>query len=181
MPEEAPLERTETGSRRTGEGWFVLNACEARWYRGVGRGARVDFEGDVAFEQLGVGIFVLEPGEAMGKYHWEANQEDFLLLSGEGLLIVEGEERPLRRWDYVHCPPGTDHIILGAGAGPSAFLAVGSRERGGEEGWGGYVVDEVAQRHGAGVDEPTIEARVAYADSPPREPTAYREGWLAGD
>ena len=94
---------------------------------------------------------------------------------------MEGEERPLRRWDYVHCPPGTDHIILGAGAGPSAFLAVGSRERGGEEGWGGYVVDEVAQRHGAGVDEPTIEARVAYADSPPREPTAYREGWLAGD
>jgi hypothetical protein len=32
----------------------------------------------------------------MAMYHWEADQEHFLVLSGDALLIVEGEERPLR-------------------------------------------------------------------------------------
>ena len=36
---------------------------------------------------------MLDPGEPMAMYHWETDQEDFLVLSGEPLLIVEGEER----------------------------------------------------------------------------------------
>ena len=29
------------------------------------------------------------------------------VVSGEAALVVEGEERHLRAWDFVHCPPGT--------------------------------------------------------------------------
>src|SRR5204863_8143924 len=112
MITEAQIQHTENGLVAAGGGWFVLNAREARWRQGEGRGARLDFEGETEFPQVGVNLFVLAPGERMGMYHWEADQEDFLVLSGEALLIVEGEERPLRRWDFVHCPAETKHIIV---------------------------------------------------------------------
>ena len=82
-------------------------------------------------------------------YHWEADQEDFLVLVGEALLIVEGEERPLRQWDFVHCPAGTNHIIVGEGNGPCLVLAVGARDRSKGTEWGAYTVDEAALRWGA--------------------------------
>jgi uncharacterized cupin superfamily protein len=177
---EAPLEPTETGLVPAGEGWFVLNARDGRWMQGEGRGSRLSFEGAAEFPQVGVNLLVLEPGETIGLYHWESNQEDFLVLSGEALLIVEGEERPLRQWDFVHCPAETKHIILGAGDSPCAVLAIGAREeREGVE-WGGYSVDETALRHGAGFDRETSDAEEAYARFPSREPTRYREGWLSG-
>ena len=115
---EAGLDRTPEGLVPEGEGWFVLNAREARWQDEGPLGVMCFFEGDVAFPQLGINLNVLEPGQPMCMYHWEADQEDFLVLSGEALLIVEGEERPLRAWDFVHCPPGTKHVIVGAGEGP---------------------------------------------------------------
>jgi|SRR5205809_4338024 len=178
MVREHLVEETETGLVPTGEGWFVLNAREARWLHGDGRGARLSFDGEANFPQVGINLFVLAPGEPMGMYHWEADQEDFLVLFGDALLIVEGDERPLRQWDFVHCPAGTKHIIVGAGAGSSGILAVGAREHQTGPGWGGYTVDEAALRHGAGVDEETTEPEQAYAPVPKREPTRHREGWL---
>jgi uncharacterized cupin superfamily protein len=154
-------------------GWFVVNAREAQWRRRPGRGYSLPFEGQTGFPQLGVELYVLGPGEPIGMYHWEANQEDFLVLSGEGLLLIEGEERPLRQWDFVHCPPNTKHIVLG---GPCVVLAVGAREM--ADPWGGYSVDEVALRHGAGHDRETSDAGEAYARFPPSEPARYEEGWL---
>jgi uncharacterized cupin superfamily protein len=111
-------------------------------------------------------------------YHWEANQEDFLVLSGEALLLVEGAERPLRTWDFVHCPPGTKHIVVGSGDGPCVILAVGARGLREGEVWGGYTVDEVALRHGAGVAEETNDAEVAYARFPAPVHLRYRDGLL---
>ena len=84
----------------------------------------------------------------MAMYHEEPGQEDSLVLRGECLLIVEGEERPLKAWDFVHCPPRTKHVILGAGDEPALVLAVGARK-----GQASYPVDETAIRHGAGVDK----------------------------
>ena len=89
MVGEASLEQTESGLVATGEGWYVLNAREGRWYHAEGRPALCDLEGDQSFPQLGINIQVLHPGDAMAMYHWEADQEDFLVVSGEGLLIVE--------------------------------------------------------------------------------------------
>jgi uncharacterized cupin superfamily protein len=175
---EAPIERTETGLVPSGEGWFVLNAREGRWLLGEGRGARLAFDGETEFPQVGINIYALAPGETMGMYHWEADQEDFLVLSGEALLIVEGEERPLRAWDFVHCPPDTSHVIVGAGDSGCAVLAVGARQNQEGNRWGGYSVDETALRHGVGVEQETSDARVAYAHYPSREPMRYREGWL---
>jgi uncharacterized cupin superfamily protein len=114
----------------------------------------------------------------MAMYHWEADQEDFLVVSGEALLIVEGEERRLRAWDFVHCPPETKHVIVGAGDGPCVVVAVGARDRTRGADWGGYAVDEAALRHGAGVEEETDDPKQAYARFRPSEPTRYREGWL---
>jgi uncharacterized cupin superfamily protein len=178
MVVEARLDSTEHGLVPAGDGWFVLNARDARWRDGEGRGAICDFEGEPGFPQLGINLSVLEPGETMAMYHWEADQEDFLVLAGEALLLVEGDERPLRRWDFVHCPPGTKHVIVGAGNGPCLVLAVGARDRSTGPEWGGYSVDEAALRHGAGVERETTDPQQAYARFPPREPTRYRSSWL---
>jgi mannose-6-phosphate isomerase-like protein (cupin superfamily) len=153
---EAKLEQWEAGLVPAGEGWFVVNAREARWIERPGRGHGLPLTGwteeeaETYFPQLGLNLVVLGPGEPIGMYHWEADQEGFLVLSGEALLIIEGAERSLRQWDFVHCPPGTKHVIVGAGEVGCVVVCVGSREHIGEHCNGGdYVVDETALRHGA--------------------------------
>jgi uncharacterized cupin superfamily protein len=183
MVPEATLEKTETGLVPVSSGWFVLNARAARWKRRPGRQSvsftgSTEFEADTYFPQLGVNLFVLAPGEPNAMYHWETETESFFVLSGEALLIVEGQERPLRQWDFVHCPPKTEHVIVGAGDGPCVVLAMSSRENQAYGPYGAYTVDEVARRHGAGVDEETQDTEVAYARVPKSEPTRYRDGWL---
>jgi quercetin dioxygenase-like cupin family protein len=187
---EAPLKPTEFGLTPGGKGWFVLNAREARWGDTGGRGVMAGLQGQGDFSQVGVRLSVLGPGEPMAMYHWETDQEDFLVLSGEALLIIEGEERRLRQWDFVHCPAETKHVIVGAGDTPCIVFAVGALEHhtllrpdGTLEGapdWGAYAVDEAAVRHGAGVDEETTDASVAYARFPELELTRYRDDWLPG-
>ncbi len=126
MPKEARLKQTPGGKVPEGDGWFVLNAREARWLSGD-FGAYTRFEGEERWHHLGVNIGVLQPGQPACYYHGEADQEDFLVLSGECLLLIEGQERRLKAWDFVHCPPWTEHVFVGAGDGPCAVLAVGSR------------------------------------------------------
>ena len=114
----------------------------------------------------------------MAMYHHEHDQEDFLVLSGEALLIVEGEERPLRRWDLAHCPADTDHVIVGAGSEPCVIFSVGARTRSRSPDWGMYTVDTAAIRHRAGVEQETADADVAYARFGEGSPAPYREGVL---
>ena len=190
MAPEAPLEETGHGLAAAGPGWFVLDARETRWFERPGRGRAPGLSGKGDFHQLGVGLYVLEPGEPMAMYHWEADQEDFLVLAGEALLVIEGEERVLGQWDFVHCPAGTSHVVVGAGEIACVVLAVGARENHtvvlpdgtltGADDWGAYTVDEAAIRHGAGVEEETTDADVAYARFPERVPISYRDGLLPG-
>jgi uncharacterized cupin superfamily protein len=180
---ESKLETTEHGLVPMGDGWYVLNMRDAEWRQADGRGAVCvvadDFEGwRREHDQLGVNPFVLMPGEPMAMYHWEADQEAFLVVSGEAVLVVEGEERSLRPWDFVHCPPQTKHVIVGAGSGPCLVIAVGARANDGQPDSLGFPADEVAKRHGASVQKDTMDGSAAYASLPPREPTACREGWL---
>jgi uncharacterized cupin superfamily protein len=176
VPTEAKLAQTESGLVPEGDGWFVVNARETRWRHAPGRSALCIFEGDAGFPQVGVNVGVLEPGQIMAMYHWEANQEDFLVVSGEAVLIVEGEERTLGAWDFVHCPPGTKHAIVGGGNGPCVIVSVGAREVSGP-GWGGYTPDETAARHGASVADETNRADEAYAALRRRSFVPYA-GWL---
>jgi uncharacterized cupin superfamily protein len=182
MVPEAPLERSEHGLAAKGEGWFVLNLRDAPWRHAGGRGAVSlaldDFEGWRRDLQYGVNPFVLMPGEAMSMYHWEADQEAFLVVAGEAVLVVEGEARPLRAWDFVHSPPQTKHVVVGAGQGPCVVLAVGSRAHDGQADALGFSADEVARSHGASVEEDTMDGGAAYASLPGRELTGYRDGWL---
>lgn len=182
MSNEASFEHTDAGRVPRGTGWFVLNARDAAWRVSRGRGASCIFERPGAwFEKLGINITVLNAGETMGMYHWERDQENFLVLAGAPLLIVEGEERELRQWDMFHCPPGTEHIIIGAGEVPCVIVAVGTREGMGAPDWGGYVPDPAARRHGAAVDIATVDPEVAYAGFAARRNAPYSPGWLPGD
>ena len=93
-------------------------------------------------------------------------------------MIVEGEERPLRQWDFVHCPPGTNHAFVGAGDEPCVLLCASSRQFQKDGPWGKCTVDEAARRHGACGAEETQDGSVAYARFPPSRQTRYRDGLL---
>jgi uncharacterized cupin superfamily protein len=157
--------------------WFVRNLDEMKWWFRGPRGFVAELVGDDD-AQVGVNLFVLGPGEPMSMYHWEADQEDFLVLSGEPLLVVEDEEHPLRQWDFFHCPRTVSHTIVGAGSGPSAILALGAREKQRGRDWGGYPYSELAMKHDASAEEETTDPNVAYARFPDRQPGEFREEWL---
>ena len=158
-------------------GWYVRNVRDAKWwdYGPAGFAALLIDDDD---PQIGVNLFVLGPGEPMSMYHWEADQEGFLVLSGEALLIVEDEERPLRQWDYFHCPVPVPHTIIGAGSGPSAILALGAREHQQGSDWGGYPYSDVAMKYSASAEEETTDPDIAYARFPDRQDAEFREDWL---
>jgi uncharacterized cupin superfamily protein len=178
MVPEATIETLPQGLRAEGPGWFVLNARDVSWVRSEERGQDTDFEGKQEFPELGFRIQVLVPGQRNGMYHGEAGQEDFLVISGECVLVIEGEERRLKAWDFVHCPPWTQHIFVGAGDGPCVIVMTGSRAGGFEV---LYPVNEVAAKHGASVLEETSKPEEAYAGLGPEERSAYVPGSLPGD
>ncbi len=173
MPDEARLEQTESGLEPASDGWFVVNVAETAWWRNDAFGATCPFEGNdddrrrksneasARFEEYGINIHVVWPGQPNCMYHGEDAQENFLVLSGECLLLVEGEERRLKAWDFVHLPNWTEHVVVGAGDGPCAILMVGTRK-----GDVRYPVSELARRHGAGVEAETDQPREAYARFP---------------
>jgi uncharacterized cupin superfamily protein len=172
---ESGYDKAENGILPKGEGWFVVNAREAAW-RDSDFGAYTRFEGDIHFPQIGINISVLAPGQPSCMYHGEDEQEDFLVLAGECLLLVEGQERRLNAWDFVHCPAWTEHVFVGAGDGPCTLLAIGGRSDGDVI----YPEAEVALRHGAGVEKTTSEPKEAYAGFGHDTATGFRKEWLPG-
>jgi uncharacterized cupin superfamily protein len=178
MVPEAPLERNDAGLYPAGEGWFVINLRDAQWFDATPLGLYAPFEGENArFSELGVNIGVVRPGEAGCMYHAEDAQEDFLVLAGECLLIVEGQERRLKAWDFVHCPPMTEHVFVGAGDGRCVVLAVGARRKGHAL---VYPVNETALKYGAGVETETGDPSEAYARFPASRPVPCPEGLFSG-
>ena len=162
--DEARMEQTEQGLVAATEGWFVVNVRDGAWVANEHFGDAFIIEGTAApFPDLGYTLAVLRPGQTGGLYHREANQEDFFVLQGEATLIVEGEERPLKQWDFFHCPAGTEHIIVGAGDGPCIVFMAGGRTRGRDT---HYPAHPVAARHGAAAHESTGESSEAYAPFP---------------
>ena len=176
---EADSADTPYGRYITSDGWFVLNLGEALAVRNEAKGGvTYPIESrEHPFESVGVHLRVLPPGEPNGLYHSEAGQEGFLVLSGECTLIVEEEERQLRQWDYFHCPAGTRHILVGAGAGPCSVLMIGARPDEPIR----YPVSMVAARYAASVATETDNPDEAYEGWPgdwepgrhpwPEEPT----------
>ena len=161
---EARLEATEGGLAPATEGWFVVNVRDGRWMTNDVLGEAFIVEGDdVSFPQVGYTIGVLQPGQSGGRYHRESAQEDFLVLAGECLLLIEEEERPLKAWDFVHCPPDTNHSFVGAGDGPCVIFMTGARL---EDKGIVYPRSELAIRHGAGVEADTTSPAEAYAPFP---------------
>lgn len=181
---EASLKHTEVGTVPTTPGWFVLNARDARWAHTPGQGHGLaltgidEHEAETLFPMLGMAIRVMSPGEPSTTYHWETEQEDFLVLSGEATLIVEGRERLVRQWDFVHCPPEARHAFVGAGTGPCVLLCASSRQFQKDGPWGYYCSDPVAKRHNAGSPEDTQDPALAYARFEPGRFMPYSPGLL---
>jgi uncharacterized cupin superfamily protein len=175
MIPEAKLEEHSGGLRPKGEGWFVLNAREAQWFDHDTFGRFTRFEGDPRFPEYGINISLVEPGKPSCMYHGENAQEDFLVLAGECLLLIEGEERPLKAWDFVHCPAWTEHVFVGAGSTPCLILSAGTRKDPDEV---VYPAAPVAQPYDAGVLEETKSAEEAYARFSKSQERPYREGDL---
>jgi uncharacterized cupin superfamily protein len=170
---EAKMRETEHGLEPADDGWFIANLADIGWKTVPGGGTWCSFEApSTRSKLLGVGVHILWPGDSPGMYHAETDQEGFLVLSGECVAVVEGEERRMRPWDYLHCPPGTAHITVGAGDGPCAIFMLGTRTQPGAT---RYIVDAAAARHGASVPEETTESKVAYKDRPPIVPA--RSPW----
>jgi uncharacterized cupin superfamily protein len=166
MPvKEASSRETPYGRLITSDGWFVLNLGDALAVRNEEKGGAVyPLESQESpFGDIGVSVRVVWPGQPNALYHAESGQEGFLVLVGECTLIVEEQERPLRQWDYFHCPPSTRHIIVGAGDGPCAILMIGLRP---EVERLRYPVSEVAAKYGASAAKDTNEIDEAYADWP---------------
>ena len=147
-------------------------AAEAAWVRNDAFGGRCPFESsprvlaeraDVEpqmFADTGFTLAVLEPGKPTGLYHAESCQEDFLVLAGTCMLLIEEQERPLRAWDFVHCPPGTRHVFVGTGDQRCVIFMTGARREGKTI---LYPRSEVARTRGAGVEVETALPRDAYA------------------
>lgn len=164
MIEEAQLEQTTSGLAPAGAGWFVVNVRDAAWYANDAYGRECHFESDAAkFGDLGVTVVILQPGQSNGMYHREGCQEDFLVVSGECVVLIEEQERRLRAWDFVHCPPETDHIFVGAGDGPCVLFMTGARKDNSIL----YPSSDFARSRGVGVATETPSAKQAYAASPP--------------
>ena len=144
-------------------GWFAVNIQDAQWFANSAFGRRCKFEMEGRFPQTGVGLAVLEPGKPACRYHREDAQEDFLVLSGECLLLVNDEECRLKAWDYVHCPAGVTHVFIGAGEGPCAILMIGHRP---EKDAICYPKNSTAAKYGAETPEETPDPKVAYSDVP---------------
>jgi uncharacterized cupin superfamily protein len=172
---EATMRDTEFGRTPATDGWFTLNVADATWLINEKLGDACVFENDdVQFGQIGYTLAVLEPGEPSGMYHREGDQEDFLILSGECIAIIEGQERRLRAWDFVHCPGGTAHIFVGAGDGPCAIFMIGGRAHPGSA---QYLRDAAALRHGAGPEADTPHSKEAYAPFPPWRAGQPKGAW----
>jgi uncharacterized cupin superfamily protein len=140
---------------------FVMNVADAPAMGHAHRAMIIDFEAeDSPWPDTGVNIQVMQPGQPNCRYHSEPVQEDFLVLHGECIVILEGEERPLRQWDFLHCPAGVEHVFVGAGDGLCAVLMIGSRRK--DEAH--YPVNEVAAKYDASVSSDTDEPTEAYAD-----------------
>jgi uncharacterized cupin superfamily protein len=181
---EATLEETDAGLVPASTGWFVMNARDARWFERPGQGYSLpltgsdEHEAETFFPMLGMAIRVMGPGEPSTTYHWETEQEDFLVLAGEALLIVEGREYPLKQWDFVHCPPETPHAFVGAGDGSCVLLCVSSRQFQKDGPWGPYCSDKTAALHNASSPEDTQDGDLAYARLAAPSVTRYRDGLL---
>jgi len=170
---EARLEDSGSGLAPASEGWFLVNVRDAEWWASEAFGTGCGFESrEFSFPDFGFNISVLEPGQPNCLYHSESQQEDFLVLAGQCKVLVEGEERLLQPWDFVHCPAGTEHVFVGAGEGPCVIVMAGARR---EDEKLLYPVSELAARYGASAEEETPDPSKAYErfERPERGRPAY--------
>ena len=175
VEETPPMQMAEGLAAQPG-GWYVVNAREVRWVgqQGMWRGAWLEPETE-PWSTLGFTVTVLDPGNPGGRYHAETNHEVFLVLDGEVMLLVEGEKRRLRQWDFFHCPPGTEHVLIGAGNRPAVIVAASTRA---PDASVRYLARDVARRHGAAPAFDTGRPDEAFDGIPPPDAFPYRDGDL---
>ena len=116
MIPEARLERVASGLAPVSPGWFVVNAADAAWVTNDEWAGVCIFESDefvlrgrpdlteYVKPHAGFTIRVVQPGTPGDLYHAESVQEDFLILMGECILVIEDQERRLRHQRHGRPP-----------------------------------------------------------------------------
>lgn len=168
LDRSARREDGRRGLRPTPGGGFILHVDDAQWLdNGLTARCLLDRQDGVErFEQYGVNVQYLRPGQPNCRYHREFEfDETMLALDGSGVVLVEGEERPVRAGDVIHCPAGTGHVFVASPDHPLVLFLLGTRDANVAE-WGEYPADERAATYGASVETTTPQPEVAYVDRP---------------
>jgi uncharacterized cupin superfamily protein len=84
-----------------------------------------------AATKLGISVDSVAPGKRSCPYHFHyAQEEAFVVLSGEGSLRVAGEMLPIKAGDTIFIPPGPEypHQIINTSDAPLEYLSISTRD-----------------------------------------------------
>ncbi len=66
----------------------------------------------------------IEPGARTIRHHLEGASEVYYLISGQGTMHIDGEQRPVAAGDAIFIPPGAVQFLVNTGDVPIEFLAI---------------------------------------------------------
>ena len=86
----------------------------------------------IGTEKFYVNIDCVKPGGESVKYHSHSKQEEFyLIISGKGILRIDGEEISIKKGDVISTPAGKDsgHQFINNSEEILQILDIGTREK----------------------------------------------------
>lgn len=67
---------------------------------------------------------VLEPGASIGEHRHDGEEEIYLILSGRGVMRIDGADTPVAEGDVCLTRSGHSHSLVNSGESPMRFLVV---------------------------------------------------------
>jgi uncharacterized cupin superfamily protein len=86
----------------------------------------------IGASKLGYNITAVPPGKrAFPLHNHRVNEEMFFIIDGTGEVRIGDATRPIRKGDFIACPPGgpeTAHQIINTGETELRYLAVSTKQ-----------------------------------------------------
>jgi len=77
-------------------------------------------------QHLDYRISMYQPKAYVKKHSHKIQEQVYHVLEGEGLMHVGGEDRVVRKHDFIYLPPGVEHSIENTGLVDLVFIVVTS-------------------------------------------------------
>jgi len=74
--------------------------------------------------QIDYRISTYQPMAYVEEHAHKVQEQVYHVLDGEGLMVIDGERRVVRRNDVIFLTPGTRHSIQNTGLGDLTFIVV---------------------------------------------------------